>query len=34
VIGPSGKIRYKHTGPIDSKALNQQILPLLERLGG
>lgn len=34
VIGPSGKIRYKHTGPIDSKALNQKILPMLERLGG
>ncbi|MBK1667492.1 hypothetical protein CKO28_05535 [Rhodovibrio sodomensis] len=34
VIGPSGKIRYKHTGPIDSKALNQKILPLLEKLGG
>ena len=34
VIGPSGKIRYKHTGPIDSKALKNKILPLLERLGG
>ena len=34
VIGPSGKIRYKHTGPIDSKALNEKILPLLKRLGG
>jgi cytochrome c biogenesis protein CcmG/thiol:disulfide interchange protein DsbE len=34
VIGPSGKIRYKHTGPIDSQALKEKILPLLERLGG
>jgi cytochrome c biogenesis protein CcmG/thiol:disulfide interchange protein DsbE len=34
VIGPTGKIRYKHTGPIDSKALNEKLLPLLKRLGG
>ncbi|MBK1696751.1 DsbE family thiol:disulfide interchange protein [Rhodovibrio salinarum] len=34
VIGPSGKIRYKHTGPIDAKALNENILPLLQRLSG
>lgn len=34
VIGPSGRIRYKHVGPLDAKALRQDILPLLKKLRG
>lgn len=32
VIGRDGRIAYKHIGPIDARALNEKILPLIERL--
>jgi cytochrome c biogenesis protein CcmG/thiol:disulfide interchange protein DsbE len=33
IVGPSGEIRYKHTGPITGQALRDKILPLLRKLG-
>jgi cytochrome c biogenesis protein CcmG/thiol:disulfide interchange protein DsbE len=32
VIGADGTIRYKHIGPVSREALNETILPLIERL--
>jgi len=32
-IGPDGKIRYKHIGPIMEEHLEKRILPLIARLG-
>lgn len=32
VIDKSGLIRYKHIGPVDQKALDNTILPLIHRL--
>lgn len=32
VIDKAGLIRYKHTGPIDAKALNETLLPLIRHL--
>jgi cytochrome c biogenesis protein CcmG/thiol:disulfide interchange protein DsbE len=34
VVGPDGRIRYKHVGPIQPKSLREDILPLLEELRG
>jgi cytochrome c biogenesis protein CcmG/thiol:disulfide interchange protein DsbE len=34
VIGPDGRIRYKHVGPIQPKDLREKILPLLDKLRG
>lgn len=33
IVGPSGEIRHKHTGPITGQALRETILPLLQKLG-
>lgn len=32
VVDREGRIAYKHIGPIDQAALNEKILPLIERL--
>ena len=32
VIGPDGRIAYKHVGPVTEQALKETILPLVERL--
>ena len=32
VIDADGRVRYKHVGPLDREDLEQQFLPLLERL--
>ena len=32
VIDKRGNIRYKHTGPIDQKAVNDKIMPLVHEL--
>jgi cytochrome c biogenesis protein CcmG/thiol:disulfide interchange protein DsbE len=32
VIDKAGMIRYKHTGPIDAKVLNETLLPLIRDL--
>ena len=34
VIGPEGRIRYKHTGPMRPEDLEEKILPLVENLRG
>lgn len=34
VVGPEGRIRYKHVGPIQPKDLRETILPLLDKLRG
>jgi cytochrome c biogenesis protein CcmG/thiol:disulfide interchange protein DsbE len=32
VVGSDGRIAHKHIGPIDEKALQEEILPLVRRL--
>ena len=32
VVGADGRIAYKHIGPVSQKALDEKILPLVERL--
>jgi cytochrome c biogenesis protein CcmG, thiol:disulfide interchange protein DsbE len=32
VVDRAGRIRYKHTGPIDAKVLNETLLPLITEL--
>jgi cytochrome c biogenesis protein CcmG/thiol:disulfide interchange protein DsbE len=32
VVGPGGRIAYKHVGPVTEQALKETILPLVERL--
>jgi cytochrome c biogenesis protein CcmG/thiol:disulfide interchange protein DsbE len=32
VVGPDGRIAYKHVGPVTEQALKETILPLVERL--
>lgn len=34
VVDKSGKIRYKHVGPVDQKALDEKLLPLIVELQG
>lgn len=34
VVGPDGRIAYKHVGPVTEQALKETILPLVERLRG
>jgi len=34
VVGPDGRIAYKHVGPVTERALNETILPLVARLRG
>jgi cytochrome c biogenesis protein CcmG/thiol:disulfide interchange protein DsbE len=34
VVGPDGRIAYKHVGPVTVQALKETILPLVERLRG
>jgi cytochrome c biogenesis protein CcmG/thiol:disulfide interchange protein DsbE len=34
VVGPDGRITYKHVGPVTEQALKETILPLVERLRG
>ncbi len=31
VVGPDGKILYKHVGPLTPQALQEKILPLIEK---
>ncbi len=33
VVDKKGRIRYRHTGPIDPRTLEQKIRPLLRKLG-
>lgn len=32
IIGPDGRIRHKHVGPLDDKALTRNILPIIREL--
>lgn len=34
VVGPDGRIAYKHVGPVTEQALKETILPLVARLRG
>jgi len=34
VVGPDGRIAYKHVGPVTERALKETILPLVARLRG
>ena len=34
VVGPDGRIAYKHVGPVTAQALKEMILPLVARLRG
>ncbi|MFQ5764510.1 MAG: DsbE family thiol:disulfide interchange protein [Rhodospirillales bacterium] len=32
IVGPEGRIRHKHTGPLDDRALEREILPVIRSL--
>ena len=33
IVGPDGLIRHKHVGPLTPRALEEEILPLIRKLG-
>lgn len=32
IIDQSGRVRYKHVGPVDKTALEENLLPIIEKL--
>lgn len=34
VIDQSGQVRYKHVGPVDAEALDNELIPIIDQLQG